>query len=79
MLAMIAAEDLFDVEADLARIDAPTLVIGGTADAFYSEDLFRRTATGIPDGEAVLLEGKDHRHVAGSKGPASLALGFLLG
>lgn len=79
MLAMIAAEDVFDVEPDLPRIDVPALVIGGTADGFYSEDLFRRTAAGIPGGEAVVLEGKDHRHVAGSKGPATLALGFLLG
>lgn len=78
MLAMIAAEDDFDVEAALPRIDAPTLVIGGAADGFYSEDLFRRTAAGIPHGEAVILRGKDHRYVAGSKGPANLALGFLL-
>ncbi|MGH1565352.1 alpha/beta fold hydrolase [Mumia sp. DW29H23] len=79
MMATITAEDTFDVEADLGRIQAPTLVLGGSADPFYSEDLFRRTAAGIPRGRAVVLPGKSHMYVAGSKVPAAIALGFLLG
>ena len=79
MLAVIEAEDTFDVEARLGAIDAPALVLGGTEDVFYSEDLFQRTADGMPQGKLVLYPGKGHIHVAGSKGPATLGLGFLLG
>lgn len=79
MVLMIAAEESFDAEPELARIQARTLVLGGTDDRFYSEDLFRRTAAGIPDGQAVILPGKSHLHVAGSKVTAGIALGFLLG
>ncbi len=78
MLTMIAAEDSFDVEPELPRVQAPTLVLGGTADPFYSADLFRRTADGIPRGRVVLFPGKGHLYVAGSKVPAAIALGYLL-
>ncbi|MGH3481206.1 MAG: alpha/beta fold hydrolase [Nocardioidaceae bacterium] len=79
MLITIAAEDSFDAEPGLTRVQAPTLVLGGSADTFYSTDLFRRTADGIPHGRAVLFLGKSHLHVAGSKVPAGIALGFLIG
>ncbi|KAA1418131.1 alpha/beta fold hydrolase [Mumia zhuanghuii] len=79
MMTTIAAEDVFDAEPHLGRIQAPTLVIGGTSDPFYSEDLFRLTAEGISDGHAVVMPGKSHLYVAGAKVPAAVALGFLLG
>lgn len=79
MLLTIAAEDSFDAEPELTRVQAPTLVLGGTADPFYSENLFRRTAAGIPHGRAVILPGKSHNYVAGSKVTAGIALGFLVG
>lgn len=79
MLATIAAENAWDAEPGLHRVQAPTLVLGGSADVFYSEDLFRRTATGIPDGRAVIFPGKSHMHVAGARVPAAIARGFLLG
>jgi len=79
MLVTIAAEDSFDAEPGLGRVRAPTLVLGGSADRFYSTELFRRTAAGIPDGRAVILPGKTHLYVAGSKTAAGIALGFLLG
>jgi len=78
-IAVLKAEDVFDVETDLAAVMAPTLVLGGSSDGFYSEDLFRRTAAGIPDGRVVLFPGKNHMYVAGSALPAGVALGFLLG
>ena len=56
-IAVLKAEDAFDVETDLAAVIAPTLVLGGSSDGFYSEDLFRRTAAGIPDGRVVLFPG----------------------
>jgi pimeloyl-ACP methyl ester carboxylesterase len=79
MLVTIAAEDSFDAEPWLGRVQAPTLVLGGSADSFYSTDLFRRTANGIPSGRAIILAGKSHLYVAGSKAAAGMALGFLLG
>jgi pimeloyl-ACP methyl ester carboxylesterase len=79
MLLTMVAEDTFDAEPHLARVQAPTLVLGGTADPFYSEDLFRRTAAGIPHGRAVILPGKSHGYVGGSKVTAGIGLGFLLG
>jgi pimeloyl-ACP methyl ester carboxylesterase len=78
MVRTIIAEDAFDAEPHLGRITAPTLVIGGADDPFYSVDLFERTAAGIPDGRAVVVPGKSHMYVAASKETAALALGFLL-
>ena len=77
-LAVLRAEDAFDAEPSLGHVRAPTLVLGGTADAFYSEELVRRTAEGIPDGRAVLFPGKSHMYVAGSAVPAAVGLGFLV-
>ena len=78
-LGVLRAEDVFDAEPDLGHVQAPTMVLGGTTDSFYSEELFRRTAEGVPDGRAVLFPGKSHMYVAGSAVPAAVALGFLLG
>jgi pimeloyl-ACP methyl ester carboxylesterase len=77
--AVLRAEDAFDAEPDLGHVQASTLVLGGTADPFYSEELIRLTADGIPDGRAVLFPGRSHMYVAGSAVPASVALGFLVG
>jgi pimeloyl-ACP methyl ester carboxylesterase len=79
MLVTLVAEDSFDAEQDLHRVLAPTLVLGGTADPFYSEDLFRRTANGIPGGRVVIFPGRSHLYAANSKTSVSIALGFLIG
>jgi pimeloyl-ACP methyl ester carboxylesterase len=55
----IEAEDDFDL-ARLGTITAPTLVVGGADDIFYSPALFEETAGLIPGSELVLLEGKGH-------------------
>jgi pimeloyl-ACP methyl ester carboxylesterase len=60
MLATLAAEDEFDVCADLHRIAAPTLVVGGEQDPLYSPELFQRTARGVPNGRLFLCRGKGH-------------------
>jgi pimeloyl-ACP methyl ester carboxylesterase len=78
-IAVLRAEDVFDVETKLHTVIAPTLVLGGSSDGFYSEDLFRRTAAGMPEARAVIFPGKSHMSVAGSAMPAGVALGFLLG
>jgi pimeloyl-ACP methyl ester carboxylesterase len=78
MLVTIAAEDAFDAEPHLDHVTAPTLVLGGTADGFYSRDLFERTAAQIPHGTAVVWEGRSHVGVAGGKVAAAVGLGYLL-
>jgi pimeloyl-ACP methyl ester carboxylesterase len=79
MLITNAAAVAFDAEPELHRVRAPTLVIGGSTDPYYSEDLFRLTAAGIPDGRAVIFPRKGHLYASASKAAANIALGFLLG
>ncbi|HEX6887743.1 MAG TPA: alpha/beta hydrolase, partial [Candidatus Nanopelagicales bacterium] len=80
LIATILAEDAFDAEPHLARITAPTLVIGGGRDTFYSPELFRRTADGVRDGRVHIWPGKGHAAtIGGSQSPSAfMALGFLL-
>jgi pimeloyl-ACP methyl ester carboxylesterase len=78
LLATIAAEDAFDAEPRLGDVRAPTLVLGGTDDPFYSADLFRRTALGIPQAQLHLFPGKGHMYVATHPHPMAISLGFLL-
>lgn len=79
MLVTLEAEDAFNVQADLPRISAPTLVIGGTEDSFYSPELFEETAREVADGRAHLFPGWGHARVARSSATTNLALGFMLG
>jgi pimeloyl-ACP methyl ester carboxylesterase len=60
MARTILAEDAFDATPRLSEISAPTLVVGGERDQFYSPGLFRQTAEGIPNGRLALYEGKGH-------------------
>ncbi len=60
LVATIEAEDAFDLRDRLAEISAPTLVIAGAADPFYTEELFRETARGIPGAKLVLYPGMGH-------------------
>jgi pimeloyl-ACP methyl ester carboxylesterase len=79
VLATLEAEDAFDVLADLPRITAPTLVIGGGKDPFYPRELFEETATGVADGRVHVFEGLGHVGVGMSAAAWNLALGFMLG
>lgn len=60
LLATIDAEDGFDALPDLSRITAPTLVVAGERDRFYSPELFRRTAEAIPAAQLRMYPGKGH-------------------
>lgn len=60
MIATIAAEAAFDASAELHRIGAPTLLIAGERDGFYSPSLFRETAERIPDARLCLYPGRGH-------------------
>ncbi|MCP2316675.1 Pimeloyl-ACP methyl ester carboxylesterase [Nocardia amikacinitolerans] len=59
-LAFVRAEDAFDVSDRLGEITAPTLVIGGERDEFYSTATFRHTADGIPDSRLHIYPGASH-------------------
>lgn len=56
----IEAEDKHYFKDRLSEIKAPTLVIAGDKDPFYSEALFRETAGGIPNARLVLYRGMGH-------------------
>jgi pimeloyl-ACP methyl ester carboxylesterase len=78
VLVTLEAEDVFDVEADLPRVTAATLVIGGGGDIFYPEELFRATAAGVRDGRAHVFPDWGHARASSSSATAHLALGFML-
>ena len=60
LVVTVAAEDQFNFKDQLTQIAAPTLVVAGDQDPFYSEDLFRETAEGIPNARLILYEGMGH-------------------
>ncbi len=60
LIVTIQAEDVHAFRERLAEISAPTLVIDGADDRFYSEALLRETAAGIPNARLVLYPGKGH-------------------
>ena len=60
LIITIAAEDRFDFRDRLAEITAPALVIAGERDPFYSAELFRETAAGIPNARLVLYPRMGH-------------------
>jgi pimeloyl-ACP methyl ester carboxylesterase len=77
-LVTLDAEDAFDVEADLLRVTAPTLVIGGGNDHFYTQELFQGTAAGVQDGRVHIFPGWGHVRAASSTASTHLTLGFML-
>jgi pimeloyl-ACP methyl ester carboxylesterase len=56
----IEAEDRHNFKDRLSEITAPTLVVAGDQDPFYSETLFRETAEGIPHARLILYQGMGH-------------------
>jgi pimeloyl-ACP methyl ester carboxylesterase len=59
-ISTIDADLAHDSCDDLARISAPTLVIGGTADFFYPESILEETANRIPRATLRLYDGIGH-------------------
>ena len=60
LIATILAEDVHDFRDRLGEIAAPTLVVAGADDPFYTEALFRETAAGIPGARLILYPGMGH-------------------
>lgn len=78
VLVTLDAEDAFNVEADLPRVTAPTLVIGGSRDIGYTPELFEGTAAGVQDGRVHIFPGWGHVRASSSSATAHLTLGFML-
>ncbi|MDN4480010.1 alpha/beta fold hydrolase [Demequina muriae] len=78
LLVTLDAEDAFDAGEQLAEVSAPTLVIGGAKDVFYSRELFEQTAARVQNGRAHVYPGWGHGRTSTSSTTAHLALGFLL-
>jgi pimeloyl-ACP methyl ester carboxylesterase len=79
MVAMLLAEDTFDLCGRLAEIRAPTLVIGGDQDRFYPPDLVRRSAEGIPNARFHMYRGRKHHTVARDPRFSTDIVAFLAG
>ena len=60
LIVTIEAEDKFYFRDELADIIAPTLVVAGDQDPFYSKKLFKETAERIPNARFKLYEGMGH-------------------
>jgi pimeloyl-ACP methyl ester carboxylesterase len=60
LIVTVEAEDKHDFRDRLPEIKAPTLVITGAKDPFYTETLLRETAEGIPNARLILYPGKGH-------------------
>lgn len=60
LIITIEAEDRFSFKERLAQIAAPTLVVAGERDPFYSVALFQETAAGIPNARLILYGGMGH-------------------
>jgi len=75
LIITIEAEDQFNFKTRLAEITAPTLVVAGERDPFYSAALFRETASGIPNARLILYPGMGHP--ASGKQFERDVLGFL--
>jgi pimeloyl-ACP methyl ester carboxylesterase len=60
LVVTIEAEDKHDFRERLDEIRAPTLVIAGARDPFYTGESLRETAKGIPNAKLVLYPDKGH-------------------
>jgi pimeloyl-ACP methyl ester carboxylesterase len=77
MLVTVAAEDVFDASSQLHRITAPTLLVAGGRDRFYSPELFSETAERIPDARLRLYQDKGHAGVMTHKPAIREIVDFL--
>ncbi len=77
LLVTVDAEDGFDLTARLSTVAARTLVVGGGRDRFYGTDLFRETATGLPQGRMLLHPQKGHIGAHNCRETVQYVLRFL--
>jgi pimeloyl-ACP methyl ester carboxylesterase len=77
MATTIEAEDGFDLATCRASIRAPTLLVAGTADRFYTPELFDETAALIPGCQTHYLPGRGHVAAPADPSVASIVLSLL--
>lgn len=51
---------LFDAAARLSAVEAPTLVLAGTRDAFFPPSVLEETTARLPEGWLRLFHGQGH-------------------
>ncbi len=73
----IEAEDGFDPARCGNLIEAPTLVVAGSKDQFYSRDLIEETARRIPRCDLMIIERRGHISVARDRRFTHTIPGFL--
>lgn len=59
-MAMLRAEDAFDVRDRLSAIPTETLLIAGVRDYFWTPEMFAETAYRIPRGRLILYRHRGH-------------------
>lgn len=77
LVATIEAEDGFDLARCQTPIQAPTLIIGGVKDRFYSPALFTETARLIPNSQLHLSNRRGHITVARDSAALTALASFL--
>jgi pimeloyl-ACP methyl ester carboxylesterase len=73
----LEAEDGFDLTRCSGTIQAPTLVIGGIRDRFYSNAVLAETAALIPGAELFLVPGRGHLSVLSDRRTRDRVAAFL--
>jgi pimeloyl-ACP methyl ester carboxylesterase len=79
LLVLLDAEDGFDLSERIGGISAPTLVVGGARDRFYSAALFEETAARIPNAQLTVYPRAGHIGTRGNRRLVRDILGFLSG
>jgi len=79
LLATLDAEDAFDLAACDGRIGAPTLIVAGGRDRFYSRELFERTRDLIPGSRLYVRPRRGHVTVAFDPKAVAVVQAFLTG
>jgi len=77
MVAVLMAEDAFDLGDRLHEITAPVLLIGGDRDSNYSPDLMKQTAERIPRARLIMYPGRRHSETMTDRRFFSDILAFL--
>lgn len=76
LLATLDAEDAFDL-ATCAPVTAPTLIIGGGRDRFYSPELFAETSALIAGSQLHVFADRGHVTVMRDRRAQAMIAGFL--
>jgi pimeloyl-ACP methyl ester carboxylesterase len=78
MVALLRAEDAFDVGNRLNDISAPTLLIGGDQDRLYPPELVKQTAERLPHARLILYQKHSHRETIADRRLFQDILPFLI-